>query len=103
MLCRGQVRNNKIKQIPTLSLAFQPLKMYPVKAPLTSGNVTSNEPYVGNLCATSDEILYAKVLQKTLNKMLSFLFFFFPFMRIVDSWLYQNSGIFHAGFQVPLL
>ena len=101
MLCRGQVRNNKIKQIPALSLAFQPLKMYPVKAPLTSGNVTSNEPYVGNLCATSDEILYAKVLQKTLNKMLSFLFF--SFMRIVDNWLYQNSGIFHAGFQVPLL
>lgn len=76
--------------------------MYSVKAPLTTGNITGNEPYVGNLCAISDEILYVKVLQKTLNKMLLF-FFFFPFMRIVDSWLYQNSGIFHAGFQVPLL
>lgn len=100
MLCRGQVINNKIKQIPTLSLAVQPPKMYSVKAPLTTGNITSNEPYMGNLCAISDEILYVKVLQKTLNEML---LFFPPFMRIVDSWLHQNSGIFHAGFQVPRL
>ena len=72
VLCRGQVINNKIKQIPTLSLAFQPPKMYSVKAPLTTGNITGYEPYMGNLCAISDEILYVKVLQKTLNKMLLF-------------------------------
>lgn len=72
MLCRGQVINNKIKQIPTLSLAFQPPKMYSVKQPQTTGNITGYEPYMGNLCAISDEILYVKVLQKTLNKMLLF-------------------------------
>ena len=50
--------------------------MYSVKAPLTTGNITGNEPYVGNLCAIADEIRYVKVLQKTLNKMLHFFFFF---------------------------
>ena len=30
---------NKIKQIPTLSLAFQLLKIYSIKTPVTTGNI----------------------------------------------------------------